>query len=255
MGKKIHYNYLSKKGSKNKVNEDSFAVPMIEGDFKINSQQIEQKGYFFVVCDGLGGHNRGDVASSLCSKHFIEDYYAANIWESTQEWLNNEIDRLNHNILKKSTEDEEYSNMGTTLINLLIKDDTAYINNVGDSRVYLYNGKKLEQITEDHSVVWGYYKNNLIEKDDIINQKNKNILTQSIGVTFDTKINSYEIKLPENFIFLLCSDGLTDVTLDKEIEEIISQSDNLETCINSLYEISQKHESKDDVTIILVSNY
>ena len=147
--------------------------------------------------------------------------------------------------------------MGTTLVSLLIKNEIAYVNHVGDSRRYLFDfgDNKFAQITEDHSEVWELYKNGHIEKDDIINNPRKNIITQALGSAQNIKINHYTMNLSKKCLFLLCSDGLTDVVIDNTIRNIIVNGSNLKRIAKSLYSLSQENKSKDDVTIILVSNF
>ncbi len=251
MSSNINYYALSRKGKKSPKNEDSCSVP----NKNKKKSDIKNKGYLFTVCDGLGGHKAGEIASSICAKLFKEDYYNNSVDNESEEWLRDEIRNLNKRIMEISRDFLDYYGMSTTLVSLLIHNEHAYINNVGDSRLYLYSQNKLEQITEDQSPVWRMYKKGYITKDEIITHEKKNVLSQVIGLERDIEINSYKISLPEKYIFLLCSDGLTDVTLDKEIEEIISGIEDLKTGAEELYKISQKNNSRDDVTIILVSDY
>lgn len=249
MNHKLNYYALSRKGKKSPQNEDSCSVP------NQNKSNIKNKGYLFTICDGLGGHRAGEVASSICAKLFMENYYNNSEDKESEEWLRDEIRNLNKRIMEISRDFHDYYGMSTTLVSLLIHNEHAYINNVGDSRLYIYTQNKLKQITEDQSPVWKLYKKGYITKDDIIKHEKKNIISQVIGLEQDIEINSYKISLPEKYIFLLCSDGLTDVTLDREINEIISGIKDLKTGVEKLYQISQKNHTLDDVTIILVSNY
>ncbi|HHE39218.1 MAG TPA: serine/threonine-protein phosphatase [Candidatus Cloacimonetes bacterium] len=251
MNDKLNYYALSRKGKKSPQNEDSCSVP----NKNKKKSDIKNKGFLFTVCDGLGGHRAGEVASSICAKLFKENYYNNTENKEYGELLKDEIRNLNIRIMEVSRDFHDYYGMSTTLVSLLIHNETAYINNVGDSRLYLYSQSKLEQLTEDQSPVWKMYKKGIITKDDIIKHEKKNVISQVIGLEQDIEINSYRISLPEKYIFLLCSDGLTDVTLDKEIEDVISTTTDLKTGVERLYQLSQKNHSLDDVTIILVSNY
>ena len=251
MNSKINYHALSRKGKKSPKNEDSCSVP----NKNKKKSDTKNKGYLFTVCDGLGGHRAGEVASSICAKLFMEDYYNNSDDIESGEWFKDEISNLNKRIIEISRDFHDYYGMSTTLVSLLIHNENAYINNVGDSRLYIYTQNSLKQITEDQSPVWKLYKKGIITKDDIITHEKKNVISQVIGLKQDIEINSYNIPLPEKFIFLLCSDGLTDVTLDSKIEEIISGIKDLKTGVEKLYQISQKNHSRDDVTIILISDY
>ena len=254
---KNYFYALSEKGKKSPENEDNYTLPESNQKFNLKKVGLKTKGSLFVVCDGMGGYQAGEVASELCSNWLEKDYYENAIIDNIPNWLNNEIKYLNKKLYKLSNEHKEYFGMGTTLVSLLIKNEMAYINNVGDSRLYLLNfdNNKFEQITEDHSEVWELYKLGAITKNDIISHPRKNIITQAMGIDQNVEQNSYRIKLPKKYLFLLCSDGLTDVMTDDAILEIIKQSKNLKECSESLYELSQKNYSRDDVSIVLVSNY
>ncbi|MCK4653043.1 MAG: serine/threonine-protein phosphatase, partial [Candidatus Cloacimonetes bacterium] len=243
---KIKLAFLSKKGNKAFVNQDSFAVPKSKHDTK-------NKGWFFVVCDGVGGYIGGEIASKMCCETMMDNYYKSDNIEDIPNWLEDEIKKINNQIIAKGINNGT-PGMSTTMISLLIKDNTAYINNVGDSRVYQFSDKTLKQITEDHSVVWGYYKQGLITKDEIIKSSIKHLITEGLGLNSRPKINSYQIKLPDKFLFLLCTDGLTDIAIDKEIEKIIKETEDLQTCVEHLYKLSQDNYSLDDVTMVVVKN-
>ncbi|MEA1986922.1 MAG: Stp1/IreP family PP2C-type Ser/Thr phosphatase [Candidatus Marinimicrobia bacterium] len=251
MPKKNFY-VLSKKGKKSPKNEDNYATPD-----SIDKLKLDKNGFLYLVCDGMGGHNAGEVASEFCAKGMLDKYYNYSGSGDVQKILKNIIEDVNSELYNYSKKDEERFGMGTTLVNLLIKDKFAYINNVGDSRLYLFDfdKDKFQQITEDHSEVWKLYEQKIISKEDIITHPRKNIITQAMGIDEEIKINEYKIALPKKFLFLLCSDGLTDVMTDNSILKIIKKSKNLENCANSLYELSQKNNSRDDVTILLVSNF
>ena len=251
---KINYSHLCRKGKKYPVCEDHIALPENNEKYQLKDLDFERKGHLFVLCDGMGGYHAGEVASELTANWLMVDYYQAKIEETKQEWFHQEITNLNGRIFKLAADHEQYNGMGTTLVSVLIKASKAYINNVGDSRFYLFSNS-LKQITEDHSQVWELYKKGLITKEQIIKNKNKNIITEAIGVDPSTKINQYTIDLPEKYILLLCSDGLTDVMIDADIEKIIKKRKALEQTGEDLYKLALKKRTRDDVSIILISNY
>ena len=249
---KLDFFAVTMKGKKSIENEDSFALPdsnATELSYKIN---LRRKGYFFIVCDGMGGHNSGEVASELTSSWLMKDYYTSSALFSS---LPEMIKKTNQKLFELSKKHEQYKNMGTTLVSLLIKRKEALVHNVGDSRCYVYANNKLKQITEDHSEVWELYEKGLIEKDDILTSARKNILTQAIGLKEKLEINNYIVTLPAEYIFLLCSDGVSDVIKDSDLESVIKNSLNLKDCADTLMKTSISNGSKDDITILLVSNY
>ncbi len=244
---KIDFSYLSKKGLKNPVNQDSITVPL-------SQHNTQKKGWLFIVCDGVGGYPGGDIASKMCSEMTLKDYYEAEKIDSIPQWFENEIKKINKIIHDKGSENKQLTNMSTTMVSLLLKDDQAYIHNVGDSRIYIFTENKLKQITEDHSVVWDHYQQGIITKDEIINSNIKHLLTEAIGLKSELKINSYTIPLPKEYTFLLCSDGLTDVTIDSKIEDIIRTTSDLQRCVEHLYQLALGNSSRDDVTLICAKN-
>ena len=248
---KLNYYSLTRKGYKSDKNEDHISVP----SKKFKPEMMEKKGYFFVLCDGLGGHSAGEIASKICGRTLFGKYYDDKIHENKSLWLINAINTVNIIIRGIAKDFPEYEGMGTTLLSLLISENIAYINNVGDSRLYLYAHKKFEQITEDQSPAWDDYMNGYLTKDDLIKCKYKNIISEAIGLRDEPTINSYRLELPEKYFFMLCSDGITDECLDDELKQIIDSCSSLQECSMQLYNLAIEKGSIDDISIILVSNY
>jgi protein phosphatase len=251
----IKFQTISKKGKKTIVNEDSIAAPTFHYDQPDKMEVLNSKGYLFVLCDGVGGHKAGNIASYYSATWFLYDYYDAEQKGKPEIWLMNKILNINDRIYALSKENDEYSGMGTTLVSLLIKQKKAYLHNVGDSRGYLFQNNELKQITEDHSVVWEHYKQKKISKEDILHSNVKNIITEAIGLKKDPKVNEYQIDLKGDFAFLLCSDGVTDFVQDRELEMVFQQTKSFEERVLSIYDLSQKKQSNDDISIIVAQNY
>jgi protein phosphatase len=245
---KLKYSYLSKQGTYRSVNQDSLALPT-----EINTSLLQKKGYLFAVCDGVGGYEGGEIASKLCCSKLINAYYEEK-QDEIKGWFQTKIQQINKYIIEHGQKNDLHK-MSTTLTALLIKDNKAYTFNVGDSRIYIYENSQLQQLTDDHSLVWEQYEKNLIEKDDIISSSIKNLITQAMGFEMNLDIQIKEFILPENFCFLLCSDGLTDVSIDDEIEMIFNKQKSLDKIVDKLYKIARENGAQDDVSIIVVSNY
>ncbi|MBN2460396.1 MAG: serine/threonine-protein phosphatase [Candidatus Cloacimonetes bacterium] len=246
----ISYLGLSHHGFKSPSNEDSYLLPNSNPDF-----DLQHKGLLFTLCDGMGGHNAGEVASHFCTEWLMNEYYLKSSDTSEKTDFNTIINTINKRLYYLACDNENYYRMGTTLVTLLLSPAKNLACNVGDSRLYLFNGEQMEQITEDHSVVWELYQNKVITKDEILLHPCKNLVTNAVGLEPTTVVNCYDIKLPEKYIFLLCSDGLTDVAIDSEIEQVLKEAASLENTAAMLYRLSQLNDSQDDVTLILVSNY
>ena len=167
------------KGIKYKHNEDFIIYPI-----NLDIEILNRLGYLFLLCDGIGGSNAGEVASELMTTWVFKDYYS--IQSIKKNALSSTIIEIIKNNNKKifdlSNRYSQYNGMGTTLVATLIIDNDCYIYSVGDSRVYLYRNETLSQVTEDQSEVWDLYKNGLITKDEIRNHPRNNIITMEIGM-------------------------------------------------------------------------
>ncbi len=224
-------------GLKSNVNEDSFYSSTDK------SEQV------YLLCDGMGGHPAGDIASRLCIKYFLEEY-------SSMQSLLTTTKNVNRRLREYASAYPDCHRMGTTLIGLFLKKDIAEIVSVGDSRIYLFTAKDFEQLTEDQSPVWELFAQGMIEKDDIITHPRKNIIKEAIGLHDEPAVNLYRVQYPsEHWIFLLCSDGLTDVTTDSEIHNVLKQAKSLKEGVEGLSRVAIQNKSRDDITITLVSNY
>ena len=223
----ILFSAKSVHGSKTKKNQDSFSIPQ-------KKHNTQNKGWLFVVCDGLGGYYGSEIASQMCCQMLLDDYYSPEDITDFPLWFQDKFIQINNAVINQANK-LSYKQMSTTAVCLLVKDDKAYITNCGDSRLYLFTDGKLTQVTEDHSVVWEYYKQGYITKDEIILSSIKNLLTEAIGLRTEPKVDSYTIDLPDKFAFLLCSDGLTDMVEGESIREALLHPSDLEQTAGRLY--------------------
>ncbi len=173
-------------GKKYEHNEDFYALPEPDEKHLIAQQEIDNRGKLFVLCDGVGGSNAGEIASELTATWILRDYYAPG--ESAGDntgrpaKLKAVIHSVNDRIYALAHEHESYSGMGTTLVALLLLNHKAYIYSVGDSRVYIFKNKRLIQLTEDQSEIWPLYKSGQLSKDDLRHHPRNNIITMAIGI-------------------------------------------------------------------------
>jgi len=250
----LYYEVFSQQGSKSPENEDSYYIPDPK-DEKVQPDKLSTMGHIFVLCDGMGGHQAGEVASRLSADWLSTAYYNSQPELPLQSHLTEIIQDINKRIYHLGRENKNYFGLGTTLVSLLIKDNFAYLFSIGDSRIYLLTNGKLQQITEDQSPVWKLYRSGIITKDEMVLHPLKNLMDQALGLTRKPLVNSYIMELPKKFIYLICSDGLTDTVTDKKIRPVFRKSGSLRSSLDNLYELSQENGSRDDVTMILISNY
>lgn len=223
-----------------------------------------------VVADGMGGHNAGEVASEIAIKTIRETIETQ--WETPTETssppeeetiseeytrqsllIRDAITKSNQAILSAAQENPHYEGMGTTIVSALFYEDRVTIAHVGDSRIYRWRSQTLEQLTVDHSlaqelVLQGYYKS----YEEATRAGIRNVLTRALGVGESVDIDLQEdLVLPDD-IYLLCSDGLTDMVSEEEIQLTLNMfSTDLERASGELVKIANSNGGVDNITVIL----
>ena len=206
----------------------SFGLTDIGKKRKINQDYLffsdEAVGCFpnlYIVADGMGGHRAGDKASSYSVTRFVE---LARKTERELPFLSMEkiLKQVNKEVFQLSQREEEYSGMGTTFVVATVVDKVVYVMNVGDSRLYYYDGK-LKQVTMDHSLVEELVRAGELNRLESRNHPQKNIITKAVGVSETIQPDFFMLDIEEGEKILLCSDGLTNMVDDEKLEEIMSE--------------------------------
>lgn len=213
--------------------------------------------YLFVLCDGVGGHQAGEVASELTTKYLGEQFKQLTkelTKEDASQWIGQAIEDVNTYLYEESLKNRQLEGMGTTLVVSLITNEFVLIAHVGDSRAYVFNDGELIQKTEDHSLV-----NELIRSGEITEEEGnlhpqRNVVTQSIGVTPDVGYELLELPLEEVENLMLCSDGLTNMVSHQEIVGFFQQSEDVEQLAVSLINAANEAGGRDNITIIIVGD-
>ena len=205
----------------------------------------------FIVADGMGGHNAGDTASRMCVEVVVSQ-----IEKSTKVTpigiLERAVAAANETVYDASLEDVALYGMGTTLVGTVVFGDTAYVINVGDSRLYAFRDT-LKQVTVDHSLVEEMVQSGKLQKEAIRTHPNKNIITRALGTNRTVKADCFEIEVREGDVLLLCSDGLTNMLEDDRIESIIKQYKNdMKRAGEILIEEANEAGGKDNISVVLV---
>ena len=205
----------------------------------------------FIVADGMGGHNAGDTASRMCVEVVVSQ-----IEKSTKVTpigiLEQAVAAANETVYDASLEDVALYGMGTTLVGTVVFGDTAYVINVGDSRLYAFRDT-LKQVTVDHSLVEEMVQSGKLQKEAIRTHPNKNIITRALGTNRTVKADCFEIEVREGDVLLLCSDGLTNMLEDDRIESIIKQYKNdMKRAGEILIEEANEAGGKDNISVVLV---
>lgn len=235
---------ITQKGKKHERNEDS-------------SLNLSRANTFntalFLVCDGVGGYPGGEIASKMIVSRFAKIFPdIKNNSQNIEEYLKNSIKEINNEILAYSLENPEYPKLSSTLVGLLIINNTYHAFNVGDSRIYLRDKIGFRQINEDDSKVWQRFKEGLIKKNEIISQQDKNIITAALGFRKEIEAHYYTGEINHFVQFLLCSDGLTDFVNEGDIEKILSADKSVQQKCKSLINKALSNDSDDDITITIV---
>ena len=205
----------------------------------------------FIVADGMGGHNAGDTASRMCVEVVVSQ-----IEKSTKVTpigiLEQAVAAANETVYDASLEDVALYGIGTTLVGTVVFGDTAYVINVGDSRLYAFRDT-LKQVTVDHSLVEEMVQSGKLQKEAIRTHPNKNIITRALGTNRTVKADCFEIEVREGDVLLLCSDGLTNMLEDDRIESIIKQYKNdMKRAGEILIEEANEAGGKDNISVVLV---
>jgi serine/threonine protein phosphatase PrpC len=205
----------------------------------------------FILADGMGGEKAGDYASRYAVEHLVTYFEKTFRHKDIHSILKDGIRQVNRELYKLSLEKEELSGMGSTLVIATVKGSVLYIANIGDSRLYLLRDE-LEQITKDHSYVEEMVALGMIKRGSRDYQEKKNIITRAMGVSDVVDPDLYAIKLKNNDIFLMCSDGLSNMVDEFEMEYIIRSEESLDKAAETLVESANRNGGKDNISVILV---
>lgn len=223
-----------------KMNQDAF------GRF----DDSERSEILLVVADGLGGHRAGEVASHMAVEHLGADVLSGGDDPPTR--LRQAVLRTNDAILKAARQDRTLDGMGTTIVCLLlVENGPSYVAHVGDSRLYRLRSKRIEAITEDHSLVAALVREGVISEEDARQDPRKNQILRALGVREDIEVDIAPVELQKGDIYLLCSDGLHCMLEDTEIHSLAHRATRPEYVVNQLIEAANEAGGTDNVTCVL----
>jgi PPM family protein phosphatase len=239
-------------GQKRNHNEDTFSI-------------IEEEN-LFVVCDGMGGHASGEVASQMAVetiKNFCKDtrddpevtwpYKMDRSRQYEENRLVTAIKYANVRIFDAAKKEPKYHGMGTTITALYFVEEGVYRAHVGDSRIYRLREKRFQQISVDHSLLNDYIKMKKLTPQEIAAFPHKNVIVRALGMKESVKVDvEFEVPQRED-IYLMCSDGLTDEVTDARMGEIlIENGPDIQTACHTLIEEANANGGHDNITVVLV---
>lgn len=217
-----------------------------------NQEQIP----LVIVADGMGGHRAGDVASSMLVNGLGQKWQetAFSSAEEVSQWLIKNIQEANVAIFNKGQEIPEYNGMGSTVVAAVIQPRQFILAHVGDSRAYLWTGKKLDQLTVDHSLVQELVNQGEITPEMAQHHPQKNVVTRSVGMPGTVEVDVYDWKWSPDEVLLLCSDGLTNMVSDQRIAEVLEGAGDLQEKADTLIEEANQNGGVDNITVLLAAN-
>ena len=214
----------------------------------------------YVVCDGMGGHAGGEYASQIAVTTVEEvlsnirdenlDVDTATDEQITQEKIKYAVRLAGKRIYERDQADPEYRGMGTTAVILLFRKGMAYLAHVGDSRGYLIRGGEITQRTEDHSWVNEQIKAGLITAETAKHHRFRNIITRSLGFQEEVEIDTQVLRAEPGDLYLLCSDGLSNLIEDREMVELLVEKSFQETA-RELVDIANSRGGDDNITLVI----
>lgn len=237
----IKVGYDTNMGIKRKKNEDAYYI--------IEDQKV------YMVADGVGGNNSGEVASKtsveFISKHLLEEPIDPEWGENqVKDYFINVIVKANRNILEKANAKDVNRGMATTLVLAYLFNNKCYIFNIGDSRAYVFNKGKLTQVTEDHSFVNTLVKTGTITKEEGRVHPKKNIITRALGAEADIEVDFFTIELETGDVIILSTDGLHDEIGDNTIEATVENEKDMQKLCNRLVSMANLQGGSDNITVI-----
>lgn len=230
--------YCSTRGNYRKINQDY--IGFIEDDAK----------RAFIIADGMGGHNAGEVASKIAVEATLEYINSSDMSEDIEGILVRAINYSNERIIKYGIENKELTGMGTTITASVIKGKEMIVANVGDSRCYLIKSNEVIKVTKDHSLVQQLLDEGSLNEEEAVSYPNKNVITRALGIKINEKIDIFRINLENVYRVVLGTDGLTNWVSEEDMYNIIMSNDNTEAS-RKLVKLSLDNGSRDNVSIII----
>ncbi|HYP32258.1 MAG TPA: Stp1/IreP family PP2C-type Ser/Thr phosphatase [Burkholderiaceae bacterium] len=223
-----------------------------------DSVAVDEPGGIAVLADGMGGYNAGEVASGMASERVrgelgqrLKTLGAAPDEAAMTSALLDAVDSANREVYDAAMSHPEYAGMGTTLVVAVYRGARLWLGHIGDSRGYRFRNGHLEQLTRDHSLLQEQIDAGLITAEQAAYSMHKNLVTRAVGVDelVDLEIHDYPVEPGD--ILLMCSDGLSDMLSDEQIEQLLRTNDSLPTAGAMLVQAANAAGGRDNIAVIL----
>jgi PPM family protein phosphatase len=201
----------------------------------------------FAIADGMGGAQAGEVASRLATAA-LKEAGANGGGERRISYL---IQEANRRVYDRSSTDPNTSGMGTTITVALVEDDTVAFGHVGDSRAYLIRDAQMEQLTEDHSLVNELLKTGKLSPEEAVTHPQRSVITRALGTDPDVDVDTFSVRAVTGDLFLLCSDGLTDMVSEESILDVVERNRNdIDVALRALVKAANRGGGQDNITVV-----
>ena len=233
-------------GQKRARNEDTYAAWQSE-----DPAELAQRGVLLVLADGMGGARSGDVASKLAAETVVRSYREGKGSDPLTD-LGAAVAAANQAIFAENTRQDELPGMATTVTAAVVRGNDVYVAHVGDSRAYLARAGRMEQITEDHSLVARLVAEGQLTSDEARFDPRRNLLTRSVGLSAQVPIDTRRVQwtLQPGDTLLLCSDGLHGLVADRDLVPILGRPE-LDKVAAELIEMANHAGGSDNITVIV----
>lgn len=237
-GRSIEWAALTDVGRARERNEDSYTA----GE------------YVFAVADGLGGHNAGDVASRLAVEPLaaLDRSVEGTPTDRIADALGRAVDAANRAVYQRAQNDAKVRGMGTTLTAVAISNGAAHLAHVGDSRCYLIRDGEMTQLSSDHTLVARMVAEGKLSPAEAETHPQRSILTRALGAEPEVDVDTLEIQLQVGDRLVLCSDGLSSVITEEQIQATVQDSKDLKETCKRLIEAANQRGGPDNITVVVV---
>ena len=201
----------------------------------------------FAIADGMGGAQAGEVASRLATAALKE----AGADGGGEQRIADLIQEANRRVYDRSSSDPNTSGMGTTITVALVEDDRVSFGHVGDSRAYLIRKARMEQLTEDHSLVNELLKTGKLSREEAETHPQRSVITRALGTDPDVDVDTFSVQAETGDLFLLCSDGLTDMVPEDSILEVVERHrEDIDGALRALVKAANRGGGQDNITVV-----
>jgi len=205
----------------------------------------------YVIADGMGGYNAGEVASKLAVDTAISKLKSMEDFQDSYSSIREAVLASNKEIYNLSKENDNLSGMGTTVTACLIVNNELYVANVGDSSCYIIKSNHIYKLTKDHSLVQQLVDNGSITQEEAEVHPNRNIITRALGTNSSVEVDIFRESLSGIEKIILCTDGLTNYVKSAELLQVVLENDNQLAC-EKLVELSKLRGGRDNISVIVI---